>query len=45
MESGRAGRREVQVSRWRRVDAMRKLQPIIINQCKVLMRGFEFFFS
>ena len=44
MESRRAGRREVQVSRWRRVDAMRKWPPIIVNQCKVLRMDFEFFF-
>ena len=43
MESGSAGLSGVQVLRWRRVDVMRKLQPIIINQCKVLRKGFEYF--
>ena len=44
MESERVGLSGVQVLKWRRVDVMRKLQPIIINQCKFLSRAFEFFF-
>ena len=44
MESGRAGLGWVQILRWRRVDVMKKLQPIIINQCKFLWRGFDLLF-